>query len=180
MDPLILVRQAALYAHLVAFAIAFGAVLREDAALLAQRRLDLRRLARTARTLTVALFVLWLSGLALIALDSGLDPRAIAATPKLAAKFVVVSALTANGFALHALAFPRLGRHDGQLALPLLLGAVSGASWLHASFIGASRLVSPWLSFADYMASYALLLALAAAVAMLVVGPRLTSHRKTR
>jgi hypothetical protein len=173
MEPLSWLRQSVLFVHLLAFAVALGAVLREDAELLARRRVDVRRLARAARTLTVALAVLWASGLALIGLDIGFDPRAIAAAPKLAAKLVVVAILTANGVALHALAFPMLTRRGTRLALPLLLGAVSTASWLYASFVGASRLVAPWLSFADYMALYALLLAAAAAVALVVVGPRL-------
>jgi Protein of unknown function (DUF3574) len=177
MNTLSLLRQGVLFAHLVAFAVALGAVLREDAALLARRRVDLRRIASSARTLTVALAVLWASGLALIGLDIGFDPRAIAAAPKLAAKLVVVAVLTGNGVALHALAFPMLRQRDPRLALPLLLGAVSTTSWLYASFVGASRLVAPWLSFTHYMAMYALLLLVAAAVALIVVGPLLRRPR---
>lgn len=172
MDALSLTRQAVLFVHLVAFAVALGAVLREDAALLAARRIDLSRLESAARTLTAALAVLWASGLALVALDVGWDLRALALSPKLAAKLVVVAALSANGAALHALAFPALRTPHGRLALPLALGAVSTASWLYASFIGASRIVAPWLSFGDYMAAYALLVMAAIAVALFVIGPR--------
>jgi hypothetical protein len=171
MDSLPWLRQCVLFAHLVAFAVALGAVLREDMELLARRRVDVRRLARAARTLTMALAVLWATGLALVGLDIGFDPSAVAAAPKLAAKLAVVAILTANGVALHALAFPMLTRRDPRLALPLLLGAVSTASWLYASFVGVSRLVAPRLSFADYMAMYALVLALAGAVALVVIGP---------
>jgi hypothetical protein len=59
------------------------------------------------------------------------------------------------------------------LTLPVVLGAVSSASWLCASFIGASRLVAPAMSFADFIAVYAVLLAGAVAAALLYVRPRL-------
>lgn len=177
MDIITLMRQGVLFAHLVAFAIALSAVLREDAALIKARRIDLPRLAATARTLTTALAALWATGLALVAFDVGLDAQALAASPKLAAKLCVVSALTANGLALHYLAFPMLRRSPpGQrfgLTVPVVLGAVSTASWLYASFIGASRLVAPSMSFTDFMAIYGALLAGAIAVALLFVRVRL-------
>jgi hypothetical protein len=39
--------------------------------------------------------------------------------------------------------------------VPVILGAISTASWLHASFIGVSRLVAPSMTSGDYMALYA-------------------------
>ncbi len=173
MEPLVLVRQAMLFAHTIAFAIALSAVLREDWSLLRERRIDTPRLAATARTLTVALAVLWATGLSLIAIDIGLDAHAIAASPKLAAKLLVVTALTANGAALHVLAFPLLRSARPRLAVPVVLGAISTASWLYASFIGVSRAIAPLLSFADFLLLYAALLAASIGVALLVVKPRL-------
>lgn len=168
MDLSLLLRQGVLCLHLLAFAIALGTLLREDASLLIWRRINTRRLARTARTLSAALAVLWVSGLALVGWSVGLDPSVIAATPKIAAKFVVVLALTINGVALHALAFPQIRRLRTPGTLALLLGAVSSASWLVSAFIGASRLVAPWLSFGGYMAVYGLSISVAAASALFI------------
>ncbi len=184
MDALSLIRQGVLFTHLVAFAIALSAVLHEDVALIKARRIDLQRLATAARTVTYALSVLWVTGLALLAFDVGLDPRALVASPKLAAKLVVVSALTANGLALHALAFPLLRRPGtldrSRLIVPVALGAISTTSWLYASFIGVSRVIAPALSFTDFMALYGVLLAGAAAVAFLFVAAYSGGDRKAR
>ena len=173
--------QGVLFLHLAAFAIAFSAVLREDLFLLRARAIDPYRLALTARTLTAALTVLWLTGLGLMAFDIGLDPHALLASPKASAKVVVVAALTANGIALHALAFPILRGGAGapdravdraDATVPVILGAVSTASWLQASFIGVSRLVAPAMSFSDYMALYGLLVTGTVAGALVFVRPR--------
>ena len=176
MDIRTLIHQAVLFAHLVAFAIAFSAVLREDIALFKARSIDLQALAGTARTLTVALIALWLTGLALMAFDLGFDPRTLIVSPKPAAKLVVVVALTANGLALHTLAFPMLrdarAQHRGATTVPVVLGAISSASWLGASFIGVSRLIAPAMDFGDFMALYAVLLVGAIGVALVFVRPR--------
>jgi hypothetical protein len=176
MDTLTFIHQGVLFAHLLTFAVALATVLREDLALLRARRIDQPRLARTARTLTAALAVLWLTGIALVTFHVGLHPRAFWADPKTAAKLLVVSALTLNGFALHTLAFPRLrveGEQDAAGAtLPVVLGAISTASWLYASFVGASRLVAPAMSLADFMALYGGVLAGAVAGALVFIRPR--------
>lgn len=193
MDILTWIHQGTLYMHLAAFAIAFSAVLREDVWLLKSRRIDLERLADTARLLTAALVALWLTGLGLMAFDIGLDPQALLSSGKPAAKLVVVAALTVNGIALHALAFPILrGAPAAQRAgstvparragatvplqrgatLPVILGAISTASWLHASFIGVSRLVASSMTFGDYMALYGMLVAGAIGCALVFVRPR--------
>ena len=96
-DIATLLRQAVLFAHVVTFAIALSAVLRADVALMKVQRLDADRLANTARIVTHALMGLWVTGLMLVAFDVGLDVAAFKASPKLAAKLLVVSALTANG-----------------------------------------------------------------------------------
>jgi hypothetical protein len=176
MDTRTLIHQLVLFTHLIAFAIAFSAVLREDLSMLRARRIDVPRLARTATTLTAALIALWCTGLALMVFDLGLDPRLVFVNPKLAAKLVVVLALTANGVALHTLAFPLLrggrGMAPGGAAVPVVLGAISSASWLCASFIGVARLIAPPMHFRDFMLLYAVLLAGAIAVALLFVRRR--------
>jgi hypothetical protein len=175
MDIFTWLHQLLLLLHLAAFAIAFSTVMREDIALIKARGIDLDGLAQTAKTLTVALAALWITGLGLMALDIGLDPRALLSSPKAAAKLVVVWALTANGIALHLLAFPALRGAKGAergATVPVILGAVSTASWLLASFIGASRLVAPSMTFSDYMALYGMLLTGAVVCALVFVRPR--------
>lgn len=182
-------RQGVLFAHALAFGVAIAAVLREDAALLRHRTVDARRLARTGRTLAVALAVLWLSGLALIALDVGGEVAALADRPKLVAKLAVVTALTLNGLLLHRVAFPLLGRAQALRASHLLLctalGAFSTTSWLYAAFIGLSRFVAASMSLADFMALYGLLLLSAAAVVPVLAtsmrgGPRPATRLRDR
>lgn len=178
MNALSIARQGLLFLHLVAFALALSAVLREDLAIIKAREVDMRRLADTARALTQALVILWATGLFLVALDVGLNLHALIASPKLAAKVFVVSALTANGLALHLLAFPLLSRPSpGHVAalVPAVLGAISTASWLFASFVGVSRVIAPSLTFSDFMALYGASLAGAVSIAVLFVRSRLWS-----
>lgn len=176
MNALSLARQGLLFVHLVAFAIALSTVLREDLAIIKAREVDMRRLAATARALTQALAILWATGLSLVALDVGLNLHALIASPKLAAKVFVVSALTVNGLALHTLAFPLLSRPaPSRVAafVPAVLGAISTASWLFASFVGVSRVIAPSLTFSDFMALYGASLGAAIAIAVLFVRFRL-------
>jgi hypothetical protein len=163
-----------LFVHVVAFAIALSTVLRADAALMKARRLDADRLANTARIVTHALAALWATGLALVALDVGLDVTAFTASPKLAAKLLVVSALTVNGFALHAFVFPLLSqpRPRDRVFVPVALGAISTASWLYATFLGVSRLIAPSMSFTAFIALYGVALTVGIVVALVYVRPR--------
>jgi hypothetical protein len=159
-----------------AFAIAFSAVVREDIAMVKAQQIDMQRLSETAQTLTGALIVLWLTGLTLIGFAIGIDPDALMARPKLLAKLLVVIALTANGVALHAFAFPRLGQRGIQqrpnVVMPIVLGAISTASWLYASFIGVARVIAPSMSLQDFMTWYAALLLVAITVGLVFVRPR--------
>jgi hypothetical protein len=178
-----LLYQLVLFAHLFAFAFALSAVLREDLRLLRTRRIDLPRLARTARALTVALILLWATGIALVALAVQADPAAWPPGAKLSAKLVVVAVLSANGLLLHALALPRISRNGSEVSGQplssqplwiLAVGAVSTASWLSASLIGAARHVAQWLSFGDFMRAYGLIViaALLCATALRWAPPR--------
>ncbi len=176
MNTVTLWHQAVLFLHLIAFAIALSAVLRADVELLLARRLDTDRLMTTARLLAVALAILWVSGAALLFIDIGPDWRAWFGGAKTGAKLLVVTALTANGMALHHFVFPRLKRpwlHTTSGAtLPLVLGAISTASWLFASFVGVSRLIAPSMRFVDYLSLYALVLALAVGGALVFMRRR--------
>ena len=169
----LVLRQGVLFAHLVAFAIAISAVLREDWMLISTRRIAWHRLLATARALTISLVALWATGGALVALDVGLSFAAIGANAKLTAKVLVVLALTVNGFALHAIAFPMIRRahrtgRKPPMTVPFLLGAVSTASWLYASFVGVARLIAPSMTVSGFMAGYVLLVISSIAVALML------------
>ena len=159
MNALSMIQQAVLFFHLIAFALTLSAVLREDWRLLTTRRVDGPRLARTARVAALGLAALWFTGLALVAIDMATAPAPWLPSAKLQAKLIVVSVLTANGWGLHTWVFPRLWHISGTLIERALLpaaalGAISSASWVYASFVGVARVVSPWLSFAGFMALY--------------------------
>ena len=185
MEPFTLIHQGVLFLHLTAFALAFSAVVREDIALLRAKRIDFGRLAVTARWLSAALVALWVTGLGLLAFDVGLDASRLLASPKPLAKVLVVSALSANGLALHVIAFPALreagtaGR-AGRTALAVMLGAISTASWLCASFIGVSRLIAESMRLRDFIALYSALLIGAITTALVFVRPRLARALSTR
>lgn len=174
MDAYTLLHQGVLYGHVTAFAVAFSAVLREDLALLRTRGLDLARLSRTARTLTLALAALWLTGLGLLAFEFGADIDRLLSSPKPVAKLLVVTALTCNGLALHTWAFPGLRAGDrGSARLAVALGATSSVSWVYAAFMGVARIVSPSMSLMDFITAYGTLLLVALGGALVFIHPHL-------
>ena len=64
------------------------------------------------------------------------------------------------------------GATRSAATVPVVLGAISSASWLCASFIGVSRLIAPSMRLPDFMALYGVLLAGAIGVALVFVRPR--------
>jgi hypothetical protein len=171
------VRQLLLFAHLIAFAFALVAVVREDVSLLRSRRVDAAQLKATARTIFGLLTLLWITGIALIGLDVGFDPAVLAAKPKLAAKLTVALLLTANGCLLHWVAFPMLTKPQRWPGLSAtvcaLLGAISSVSWVFAAFVGVSRLIAPAMTYNGFLALYGFGLAGGLVVAMGYVWPHL-------
>lgn len=170
MSALSLLHQALLFAHVIAFAMTLAAVLREDLRLLTTQRVDAPRLLHTARVVSIGLAALWASGLALVAIDAATSAEPWWPSAKLQAKLLVVGVLTVNGWALHAWVFPRLRggavRIDRGLWPAAVLGAISSASWVTASFVGVARVVSPWWSFAAFMALYGAVVAVCVAMAL--------------
>ena len=67
---------------------------------------------KAAAVATIALVVLWITGLAVIGMDTGFDTGLLATKPKLLAKLTVVAVLTVNSLGLHLLAFPRMARPE--------------------------------------------------------------------
>jgi hypothetical protein len=168
-----LLHQGVLFFHVVAFALTLAAVLREDLRLLTTQRIDAPRLLHTARVVSIGLAALWASGLALVAIDAAASTGPWWPSAKLQAKLIVVSVLTLNGWALHAWVFPRLWgvalRIDRSWWPAAVLGAVSSASWVTASFVGVARIVSPWWSVGGFMALYGAVTALCVALALITL-----------
>lgn len=164
-----------LYVHVVAFAIALGCVLREDAKLVSRLPLDPLSLRASSRTVASALAVLWASGFAIIVLDSGGGLSAIASNPKLLAKLIIVCALTLNGLALHMYAFPSLQDPPEAITaaahVTAALGAISAVSWAFATLLGISREIAKVLSFEGVIAAYGLTLAAGICIALFGVAP---------
>lgn len=176
LDPLAALRASLIFLHLLCFAGAAAAIVLGDLALFAWRRVNAPLLARSARGVTAALAGLWLTGLAVVGLDTGFDPALVAGSGKLLAKLSVVSILTFNGVLLHRYAFPALthasSTRGDPLWVPTLLGSVSATSWLFAAFAGVARPFAP-LGYGGLMAVYGGVLVAALAVAAVVVRPRL-------
>jgi hypothetical protein len=169
MSALSVLQQGLLFLHVIVFAMTLAAVLREDLRLLTTRRIDTPRLLHAARVVSIGLSALWASGLMLVAIDAATSAGPWWPSAKLQAKLIVVSVLTLNGWALHAWVFPRLGgvamRTRRSLWPAAALGALSSASWVTASFVGVARVVSPWLSLADFMALYGAVVAVCVTLA---------------
>ncbi len=165
-----LLRQLALFAHIVLFAFAFVAIARADLDLLRERT-NSGQMRAVGRYVSLLLGGLWISGVLLIALDVGFDFAAIAAKPKLATKLTVVCLLTVNGVLLHSFAFPQLmsGKRlsPSVAALCAVLGGVSSASWLFASFVGTARIIAPAMTYGRFMSLYTVLLIAAVALALM-------------
>lgn len=135
-------RLGLLFAHLLACVFALHDVLQADWRLL-WGRLAREDLAAVRLRVHRSLIALWLTGLAVVAIDLGGTPAMLAAKPKIAAKLVVVLALTLNGIVLNRQAFPllasgvRLSR--ARLRWVMGCGALSSSSWLFAAFLGLAR-----------------------------------------
>ena len=140
-------RLALLYSHLLLCAFALVEVLRADVRIVAAR-FTVDGLRRTAHRVAWVLCALWASGLAIVFLDTGFDPGALGATPKLLLKLLTVSVLTANGVVLHWLSFPivaaRVRPTVSQALLLALSGALSTSHWLLAAFVGVARPLGQW------------------------------------
>ena len=106
-DPIAVARTLLIYLHVLAIAVAAAAVAFGDFAIFARPRIDMAMLQRASTFASVALGVLWVTGLTVILMDIGFDVDLLAGKPKLMAKLTVVVVLTINSIGLHWLAFPR-------------------------------------------------------------------------
>jgi hypothetical protein len=160
-------RVVLVFAHLLLCVFALREVLVADWQLL-RRGLRARQMQWLHRRVGALLIGLWITGLALVALDTGFQPARLAEQPKLLLKLLVVAVLTLNGVLLHRWCFPRVGRLPGlpfgeRLAV-LMAGAASTASWLVAAFLGTARPLKA-MPLASLLLAYGAVLALAALAA---------------
>jgi hypothetical protein len=177
MEITVIARQALLYGHIIAFALALATVIKEDVNLLRAKRIDSASLHATASLVKWLLLALWFTGAPMVMMDIGTDVSLLLGMPRLLTKLIVVGALTLNGILLHFVAFPMVaGKPDNPnkaATIAATLGAVSTTSWLYASFVAVSRIVAPYFSLQDFVMLYLLALAIAVSFAILVVRSRL-------
>ena len=168
-----------LYTHLIVFAFALVIILHEDLRLLKSRRIDVYSLSSTASVVTKLLFLLWVTGIGLLAIKPGLDPQLIVGDAKLAAKLTVVTALTVNGLVLHLLVLPSFNHQPNKSRIGIkafdasVFGAFSTVSWLFAGFVGSARIISPLMTFQSFMYLYGALIAIGIIFSLAVVRPKL-------
>jgi hypothetical protein len=176
-----LARTGVVYVHLLACCVAVGLVfmskldlvkrlLTGDAAIL-----DERQLAGLHKTLVRALFVLWLTGGGLVAIDVWAKGAEVLANPILQAKFAIVALLTLNGLLMRLTVLPVLQRAGalmrltfGRRKLAIFTGTVSGVSWFSAALLGVARPLHWKFSLGQIMAAYPVLV-LGGFVAMLAL-----------
>lgn len=175
-------RMAVLFVHLIACCVAIGMVLTSDIAMVRQlvvadpnNRLDPEHLSQLQKTVSAALWMLWMTGVVLVSLDVYLKGWNYLSNPKLQSKVAIVMLLTLNGFALHKHVLPLMQKAGSllhlsfsQRVLTLFSGAVSGVSWLYAAMLGIGRPLNFKYSLFEILAAYPVLIA-GGFVAMLVL-----------
>ncbi len=175
-------RMAVLFVHLIACCVAIGMVLTSDIAMVKQlvvadpnNRLDPEHLSQLQKTVSAALWMLWMTGVVLVSLDVYLKGWNYLSNPKLQSKVAIVMLLTLNGFALHKYVLPLMQKAGSllhlsfsQRVLTLFSGAVSGVSWLYAAMLGIGRPLNFKYSLLEILAAYPVLIA-GGFVAMLVL-----------
>jgi hypothetical protein len=168
-----LLRMAVVYVHLLACCVAIGLLITNDVAMIksliradASHVVEVQHLRGLQKLMTRALQMLWLSGVAIVAMDVAIKGWDCLGNPKLQSKLVVVIVLTLNGAALHHLVLPHLHRAGSVLRLSwrrqqlaLLAGSVSAVSWLYAALLGVGRPLNWKFSMLEILACYPVLIA---------------------
>ena len=152
-------RMFLLYSHLVLCVFAISAVLKTDIALVFGN-FTRKELESTAKSISMLLLFLWMTGLAIIYIDTGFSPEVLLTKSKLLIKLMCVSTLTLNGIVLHHISFPVLTGNTsrmttGELILLVTTGALSTSHWMLAAFVGMSKPLGR-LPFATLFGAYGL------------------------
>ncbi len=165
-------RLAFVYIHLIACCVAIGLVLMSDIAMVrnlfmnASGRHDREHLESLTKTVMIALFALWITGIVIVSLDVYVDGMRYFMNPKLQAKVIIVSLLTLNGAILHHSILPALQKAGSLLKLSMsslafaaLAGSVSGVSWFYAAMLGVGRPLSWKYTLVELLIAYPVLIA---------------------
>lgn len=135
-------RLIVIFGHLLLCAFAITTVLYTDLRL-AAGSFTRQGLQKAAHLITWVLFWLWVTGLAIIYLDTGFDPEILATKSKLLFKLLTVVVLTINGIVLHKISFPIILNSEPlrlrESVLLAVTGALSTSHWLLAAFVGVAR-----------------------------------------
>lgn len=176
------VRMGIVFVHLIACCVAIGLVLTSDIAMVRQL-LDSDaptdsaqvHLASLQRTVTLALTVLWITGIAIIAFDMRTQGLGYLGNPKLQAKIGIVALLTFNGIALHSAVLPAMQKAGSLLKLSferrmvaIFAGVISAVSWFYAAMLGVGRPLSWKYSLIQILAAYPALVAGGIAAMLLI------------
>ncbi len=156
-------RIALVFSHVVLCAFALTAVLRTDLKLLLGN-FTRSEVKAAASLVTVLLFALWGSGLAIIYVDTGFSLAVLATKAKLLLKLLCVSTLTINGIVLHHISFPILMRDSQRITrmesfFLVVTGGLSTSHWMLAAFVGMSAPLGR-LPFEILLAAYVVFVAL--------------------
>ena len=184
-----LIRMAIVYPHLIACCVAVGLVLTSDVAMITQlfsrtpeTPQHRSHLATLQRTVSFALAVLWITGIAIVSLDASSKGLSYFLNPKLQAKIAIVTLLTINGGLLHSAVLPALQRAGsilhlsvGPRMLAVFAGVVSAVSWLYAAMLGIGRPLNWKYSLIEILGAFPVLV-IAGFVTMLA----LTAFAKSR
>ena len=172
-----LVRSVLIFMHLASLIAAGISIAFGDYAILRHRPVNRDLMLKASQAVAWSLGALWVTGLAVIALDMSTVSLVLAKAPKLQAKLTVVIVLSLNGVLLHRYTLHALGGDhapkDADVRLAAILGAVSAASWGYAMFLGVARPWTPILGYAGFMALYVLAVAAGIAVSLRWVRPLL-------
>lgn len=182
-------RLGIVYAHLIACCVAIGMVLTSDVAMIKElfkgkqsHLQNAQHMESLQKTVSGALVILWITGLAIIWVDIGDKGLSYLLNPKLQAKITIVMLLTFNGMLLHSLVLPALQKAGSLLKLEfnmrmfaLFAGALSGVSWFYAAMLGVGRPLSWKYSLTEILAAYPLLI-----IAGFMVMALLTQWAKNR
>ncbi len=143
------IRMVLLYGHLLLTVIALSQVFETDLRI-ALGGISISALSEKSARVGSLLFAMWLSGIAVIYMDTGFELLALAADSKLQLKIVCVTFLSLNSLMLHWYSLPAVMKQDNPLAKrrakrPLskiksafivYIAALSLSNWMLAAFIG--------------------------------------------
>ncbi|ARS48676.1 hypothetical protein PSMEN_09870 [Ectopseudomonas mendocina] len=162
-----LLRLGVIYIHLIACCVAIGLILTSDIAMIKQllkgegAKQCSEHLAHLKSVVGISLVALWISGIAIIALDASNAGWQYFLNPKLQAKIGIVVLLTLNGMVLHNMVLPALQKTGSLLKLSVSMrhlaiysGALSGVSWFYAALLGVGRPLAWKYSLVELTALY--------------------------